>query len=91
MDKIDTNGRYEIETLARDITERKKAEELLCQETLFRSGVIKNVADGLCAYPLTAPIVSPLTTYFWKIMVRIIAGVMIATAAAITPPQSTSA
>jgi len=41
--------------------------------------------------PLTAPIVSPFTTYFWKIIVRTIAGAMIATAAAITPPQSTSA
>ncbi len=45
----------------------------------------------LTTYPFTAPIVRPLTTYFWKIMVKIIAGVMIATAAAITPPQSTSA
>ena len=42
-------------------------------------------------YPFTAPIVSPLTTYFWKIMVRTMAGAMIATAAAMTPPQSTSA
>ena len=41
--------------------------------------------------PLTAPMVNPLTTYFWKIIVRTIAGAMMATAAAITPPQSTSA
>ena len=47
-------------------------------------------ADGV-TQPLTAPIVSPFTTYFWKIIVRMIAGAMIATAAAITPPQSTSA
>ena len=41
--------------------------------------------------PFTAPIVSPFTTYFWKIMVRMIAGAMMATAAAMTAPQSTSA
>jgi hypothetical protein len=35
--------------------------------------------------------VRPFTTYFWKIMVKIIAGVMMVTAEAITPPQSTSA
>jgi len=41
--------------------------------------------------PFTAPSVRPCTTYFWKIIVRMIAGVMIATAAAMTAPQSTSA
>ena len=40
---------------------------------------------------MTAPIVRPFTTYFWKTMVRAMAGAMIATAAAITPPQSISA
>ena len=43
------------------------------------------------AYPFTAPRVSPRTTYFWKIIVRMIAGMTMATAAAMTAPQSTSA
>ena len=42
MEVIGTAG------LARDITERKQAEDALRRETAFRSAVIQNAAEGLC-------------------------------------------
>jgi hypothetical protein len=41
-------------------------------------------------HPLTAPAIRPFITYFWNIIVMMIAGRMIATDAAITAPHATS-
>jgi len=37
-----------VTAIVRDITERKKAEEVLRQEYSFRNAIIDNVAEGLC-------------------------------------------
>lgn len=43
-------GLHWIEGIARDITERRRADIALRQELVFRSSIIDNMTDGLCVF-----------------------------------------
>ncbi|MDD5723386.1 MAG: PAS domain S-box protein [Syntrophales bacterium] len=47
----DSNGKLVgIHGVSRDITKRKRAEDVLCKEYSFRNAVIDNVAEGICVW-----------------------------------------
>ena len=44
----DVDGEVKVIELVRDITERKRAEEVLRQESSFRTSIIEHATEGLC-------------------------------------------
>ena len=44
----DVDGEVKVIELVRDITERKQAEEVLREESLFRTSIIEHATEGLC-------------------------------------------